>query len=204
MRQYFADHTNHLVHDPNSSLIQGDVVSLHRLRVSTAVKHVVANIITPFGKPISERPNIPTPEERLATYKTVRLAKLHRRHLRREAAKGDAESIVELRRMNLDPGHGVAAGKGETKGTEKGAGKSRTPSEGGIVGKKGQKMPKGVLPGGKHEVGKIGERAKHNKESAMKMEGKARENQAEAQEKEVQLEREGLRGGSAAMPGSRE
>lgn len=192
------------MHDPNNSLIQGDVVSLHRLRVSTAVKHVVANIITPFGKPVSERPHIPTPEERLATYKTARLAKLHRRHLRREAAKGDAESIVELRRMGLDPGHGVAAGKGETKGTEKGAGKQRTPSEGGILGKKGQKMPEGVLPGGKHEVGKIDERAKHNKQSAMRMQEKAQENAAEAHEKEVELERDGLRGGSAAMPGSRE
>lgn len=172
--------------------------------MSTRVHHVIASIITPFGKPISERPHIPTPEERLAAYKTQRFAKLNRRHLRREAAKGDAESIVELRRMGLDPGHGVAPGKGETKGTEKHTGKQRTPSDGGILGKKGQKLPKGVLPGGEHEVGKIDERAKHNKQSAMKMQEKAAENRAGAQEKEVERAREGLRGGSAAMPGSKE
>jgi small subunit ribosomal protein S17 len=88
--QYFSRPTNHLVHDPNNSLIAGDVVELHRLRVSTIVHHVVASIVTPFGRPISDRPPIPTPDERLAKYKEHRFAKLHRRELRQKAMDGDA------------------------------------------------------------------------------------------------------------------
>ena len=166
--KYFASHTNHLVHDPNSSLVPGDVVSLHRLRVSTAVHHVVASIIAPFGTPIEEREPIPTPDERLAAYKTHRFAKLRRRELRREAAKGDLDAIRELRTMGLDPGQGV-----ETKGGAVG-----------MMGAKGQKLPKGVLPGGQHAVGKIDERAKRNKGSAVKLEERARGNLREARERE--------------------
>lgn len=179
--QYFADHENHLVHDPNNSLNQGDVIKMHRLKVSTAVHHVVASIVTPFGTPIESRPPIPTPEERLAAYKAKRLPQLQRRSLRRKAAEGSAEAIAELKRQGLDPGAGAVPGKGETSGTEKGAGKVRNPKEGALMGKKGQKLPKGVLPGGKHEVGKMDARAKHNKEAALKMQGQAKANLKRAQ-----------------------
>lgn len=190
--QYFAEYTNHLVHDPNNSLNQGDVVNLHRLKVSTAVHHVVASIITPFGTPIDSRPPIPTPEERLAAYKAQRLPKLHRRTLRREAAKGNSDAITELKNLGLDPGAGVAPGKGETSGTEKGAGKVRTPSEGALMGKKGQKLPKGVLPGGKHEVGKIDARAKHNKEAAIKRQEQTEANLKKSQEMKKNMDSQGL------------
>jgi hypothetical protein len=172
-RQYFADHENHLVHDPNNSLNQGDVIKMHRLKVSTAVHHVVASI--------ESRSPIPTPEERLAAYKAKRIPRLQRRTLRRKAAEGSADAIAELKRQGLDPGAGVAPGKGETFGTEKGAGQVRNPKEGALMGKKGQKLPKGVLPGGNHEVGKIDARAKHNKEAALKMQGQAKANLKRAQ-----------------------
>ncbi|APA13426.1 hypothetical protein SS1G_07970 [Sclerotinia sclerotiorum 1980 UF-70] len=60
--------TQHLlVHDPNSSLNTGDVISISPgWRTSKGVHHVVSSIIAPFGKPISERPPIPTAEERIA------------------------------------------------------------------------------------------------------------------------------------------
>jgi len=154
---------------------------MHRLKVSTAVHHVVASIVTPFGTPIDSRPPIPSPEERLAAYKAKRLPQLQRRSLRRQAAQGSAEAIAELKRQGLDPGAGVAPGKGETFGTEKRTGKVRNPKEGALLGKKGQKLPKGVLPGGKHEVGKIDARAKHNKEAALKMQGQAEANLKHAQ-----------------------
>ncbi|KAI7462227.1 hypothetical protein KC351_g16451, partial [Hortaea werneckii] len=184
--------TNHLVHDPNNSLITGDVVFLHRLNVSKTVKHVVASIKTPFGKPIADRPHIPTPDERLAAYKEARFGKLKRRNLRRRAAQGEAEAINELREMGLDPGHNVAAGKGETYGLQPNIGKTRDAGKGAIRGQKGQKLPKGVLPGGKHEVGKIDERARHNKESAMKMNEKAEGRLLEAKEKGEELEQQGI------------
>lgn len=191
-KKYFADHTNHLVHDPNNSLNQGDVISLHRLKVSTAVHHVVASIITPFGTPIESRPPIPTPEERLAAYKAKRLPKLHRRTLRREAAKGSPEAIAELKSLGADPGAGVAPGKGERFGTEKGTGKTRTPAKGALMGKNGQKLPEGVLPGGKHEVGKIDARAKHNKEAAIKRQEKTAANLKRSQELKKSQDAQGI------------
>jgi small subunit ribosomal protein S17 len=50
------------------------------------------------------------------------------------------------------------------------------------MGNKGQKLPKGVLPRGKHAVGKIDERAKHNKEQAAKRNEKAEKNLLEAKQ----------------------
>ncbi|EMC95937.1 hypothetical protein BAUCODRAFT_47953, partial [Baudoinia panamericana UAMH 10762] len=97
--KYFADHTNYLVHDPNSTLVAGDVVELHRLRVSKSVHHVVASIVSAFGTPIEARAPIPSPDERLAAYKQKRFAKLERRSLRQEAAKGSASAIEALAAM---------------------------------------------------------------------------------------------------------
>lgn len=196
-RQYFQTYRNHLVHDPNSSLATGDVVELHRLRVSKQVEHVVARIVSPFGTPIEERPPIPTPDERLAAYKEKRFAKLRRRDLRERAADGDAEAIQQLKDMGLDPGDGTEPGVGKKGNVQKQAGKSRNPGKGAILGEKGQKLPAGVLPGGKHEVGKINERAKHNKEKAMKFDAKAEDRLLEAKEKGEQLERQGLGSDSA-------
>ena len=188
------------MHDPNDSLVAGDVVELHRLRVSTIVHHVVASIITPFGTPISERPPIPTPDERLAEYKERRFAKLHRRELRQKAADGDEAAIQELRAMGLDPGKGVEPGKRQTEGLERGAGQVRTPKKGAILGNKGQKLPEGVLPGGKHEVGKVNERARKNKERAVKMQAQAERNLLEAKEVEEELQTEERLGQKTLLP----
>ncbi|KAK5712578.1 hypothetical protein LTR17_017893 [Elasticomyces elasticus] len=178
--KYFADHTNHLVHDPNDSLVIGDVIELHRLRVSKAVHHVVGELVTPYGVPLSERPVIPTADDRLAAYKKKRFAKLERRDLRREAAKGNADAIQQLKAMGLDAGQGVEAGKSDKANT-----KARD-------GAKGQKLAKGVLPGGQHEVGKIDARAKRNKESASNLNEKAEANLLEARGKAQELEVKGV------------
>lgn len=145
LEQYFASYTQHLVHDPNNSLVVGDVIQMHRLKVSSQVFHVVGSIIAPFGRPISERPPIPTPDERLANYKEKRFAKLERRKLRQEAAQGDADAIKQLQAMGLDPGKGAEPGKGEMEGVQLNVGKKRNPTnkDGGILGHKGQKMPHG-------------------------------------------------------------
>lgn len=143
---------------------------------------MVAEIISPFGKPLSERPPVPTADERLAAYKEKRFAKLHRRSLRREAAKGDRQARTELRQLTLNAGKGVHAGRGQKANVQEGIGKKRnpTPKDGAVLGSEGQRLPDGVLPGGKHEVGKIDERAKANKEKAMKMERHAEENLTKA------------------------
>lgn len=130
-QQYFKSSTNYLVHDPNASLLIGDVVSLHRLRVSSAVHHVVAAIVAPFGTPISARPPIPSPDERLAAYKAKRFRKLERRDLRRRAKEGEGEAVRVLAERGLsgDVDGEVAeegkGGKGGKKEEEMGVVKER-------------------------------------------------------------------------------
>ena len=84
---------------------------------------------------------------------------------------GDEEAIETLRNMGFDAGQGVEAGKGEKEEMKKG-----------VVGRKGQKLQDGVLPGGKHAVGKIQDRAKANKEKALKRNQRAEENLAKSRE----------------------
>lgn len=64
---------------------------MHRLRVAKTVEYVVGSIVSPFGKPIEDRPPVPTPEERLALYKEKRINKLARRTARRKAAAEQGE-----------------------------------------------------------------------------------------------------------------
>ncbi|QSZ28799.1 hypothetical protein DSL72_003304 [Monilinia vaccinii-corymbosi] len=74
--KYFNATSHLLVHDPNSSLRTGDVISISPgWRTSKTVRHVVSSIIAPFGTPISERPPIPTAEERIAGRERKLMAK---------------------------------------------------------------------------------------------------------------------------------
>ena len=91
----------------------------------------------PFGTPITQRPPIPSAGESEAAYNAKRHDKKERRSLRRAAAQGSESAIAKLEAMEVEAGQGVKAGKGE-----KGAKKA------GLMGNKGQKLPKGVLPGG--------------------------------------------------------
>ncbi|KAK0344917.1 hypothetical protein LTR91_022297 [Friedmanniomyces endolithicus] len=159
--KYFADHTNHLVHDPNDSLVLGDVIELHRLRVSKAVHHVVGELITPFGIPLSERPAIPTADDRLAAYKKKRFAKLGRRELRREAAKGDVEALLKLKAMGL-----VETGTGK-KADGKGALVGQKRMKGVLAGRKRSEEP---APGSKEKVQRLAEKAEANALEAEKLE----------------------------------
>lgn len=171
--QNFNSNTNKLVHDPANSIRKGDVISIRPyFRASKHARHIVHEIISPFGEPISARPPLPTADEMQAVVDEKRAAKAERRTLRRDAAQGDANAIEELKRRGVNPGQNVAPGKKPTKKERKK----------GLVGAKGQMLPEGVLPGGLHAVGKIDERAKHNKELAMKRDRKAEENLREARE----------------------
>lgn len=133
----FHSAEQHLVHDPNNSLVTGDVIELHRLQVSRRVRHVVASVVAPFGKPLDARPPIPTPDDRLAAYKEARFRKLKRRELRAKAANGDAEAIQALQDMGLDPGDDAEPGVGKPS-TEKGN----------KLGQEGQKLSSEVLRDG--------------------------------------------------------
>ena len=151
--------------------------------------------MSPFGNPIESRPPIPTPEERLATYKQKRFIKLERRTLRRRAAHGIEDAIQQLKDMGLDPG---VSGVSKHQNAPKLVKKESTPKDGAVLGEKGQKLPEGVLPGGTHEVsGDINERALHNSGKARKFEEKAKDNLVEAEEKDEELARKGIASDSA-------
>ncbi|CAK4034756.1 nucleic acid-binding [Lecanosticta acicola] len=194
--KYYRSEENHLVHDPNSSLVQGDVVELHRLRVAKTVGHVVASIVSPFGAPVEARPPIPTPDERLAAYKAKRFDKQKRRELRVKAAEGDAEAIQQLKDMALDPGYGAEPGVGKKDNAQAKVGKQRNPTPGAILGEKGQKLPEGVLPGGKHATGKINERAQHNKGKAERFDRAAWDRLVEGNEQQEELDSQNLNSGA--------
>lgn len=149
----YKSHTSHLVHDPNNSLLTGDVVRLRPWKTAKHVHHVVDQILTPFGARIEDRPAVPTEEEMRAVYMEMRAKKEGRRKERVLAAMGQ----------------GVTAGEVEP-----------VQQKGGMVGKKGQKLPEGVLPGGEHAVGKIQDRARKNQGKAKKRNQKAEENLTQA------------------------
>ena len=63
--QYFLTHNSYLVSDPNDSLRIGDVVKItDEKRVSRHIKHVVTEIVAPWGPAIEERPKVLSAEER--------------------------------------------------------------------------------------------------------------------------------------------
>ncbi|KAF2478134.1 uncharacterized protein BDR25DRAFT_308945 [Lindgomyces ingoldianus] len=105
VRKYFPSSKTYLVADPSSSLVEGDVIRMSSgWRTSKSIRHVVTAIVSPFGKPINERPPIPTEEERIALRvtqrleKDVRAAERGRRtsKLRLQAAKEKGYEIPDL------------------------------------------------------------------------------------------------------------
>jgi small subunit ribosomal protein S17 len=79
-QKWFADPKHYLVHDPNSSLRTGDVVSIvPGWPTSKHKRHVVKKIIAPYGTPAEERPPIPTLEERIAEREAQQAARRERR-----------------------------------------------------------------------------------------------------------------------------
>ncbi|PON21884.1 hypothetical protein TGAM01_v209314 [Trichoderma gamsii] len=79
-QKWFADPKHYLVHDPNSSLRTGDVVSIvPGWPTSKHKRHVVKKIIAPYGTPAEERPPIPTLEERIAEREAQQAARKERR-----------------------------------------------------------------------------------------------------------------------------
>jgi small subunit ribosomal protein S17 len=143
----FPDHEQHLVHDPNNSLVTGDVIELHRLKVSRRVEHVVASIVSPFGDPIESRPPIPTADERLAKYKEYRFKKLLRREKRARAAEGDAEAVQELKNMGLEPGAEAEAAVRRKDAELKAAEKSEGSTEGVVLAEDREALEGGAAQG---------------------------------------------------------
>ncbi|KAI9798816.1 MAG: hypothetical protein M1825_004989 [Sarcosagium campestre] len=87
IRKHYIKPENLLVHDPRASLIAGDIVTISPgWRRSKWVHHVVTSIVTPFGKPISERPPVPTLEELEKAREEKRARKLERKEARHSSS----------------------------------------------------------------------------------------------------------------------
>ncbi|KAF1967507.1 nucleic acid-binding protein [Bimuria novae-zelandiae CBS 107.79] len=99
-RKHFPSETTYLVADPNSSLVEGDVVRIASgWRTSRNIRHVVTSIVAPFGEPVENRPPVLTDEERMQLRIRERLLKDVR-----AAAKGrqvSLQRLAEARRQKL-------------------------------------------------------------------------------------------------------
>ncbi|KAL2045612.1 hypothetical protein N7G274_002040 [Stereocaulon virgatum] len=97
LKKNYLVHKNHLVSDPNSSLRTGDVVKItNEKRVSRHIKHVVTEIVAPWGPGIEERPRIMSREERFEKWRVWKEGKEKRRRERREAVeRGKVGAKVE-------------------------------------------------------------------------------------------------------------
>ncbi|KAF5982059.1 ribosomal protein s17 [Fusarium coicis] len=85
VNKWFADPKHYLVHDPNSSLRTGDVISIvPGWPTSQHKRHVVKRIIAPYGTPTAERPPVPTLGQRIADYEAKKAKKDERRAARRQ------------------------------------------------------------------------------------------------------------------------
>ncbi|ATY64770.1 ribosomal protein S17 [Cordyceps militaris CM01] len=86
VNKFYADPKHYLVHDPNSSLRTGDVVAIAPgWPTSRHKRHVVKQIIAPFGEPIESRPVVPSLNEIIAERETKKNAKDDRKSLRRQS-----------------------------------------------------------------------------------------------------------------------
>ncbi|ROT42695.1 nucleic acid-binding protein [Sodiomyces alkalinus F11] len=99
IQKMFTTPKSYLVHDPNSSLHTGDVVSIvPGWPTSKHKRHVVKQIIAPFGVPMEERHPVPTEEERIALRDKWKAEKDTRREARKRATGGaNATTIVASR-----------------------------------------------------------------------------------------------------------
>ncbi|KAK5995802.1 Small ribosomal subunit protein uS17m [Cladobotryum mycophilum] len=85
VNKWFADPKHYLVHDPNTSLRSGDVVSIvPGWPTSQHKRHVVKHIIAPYGIPIEGRPPVPTLEERIAEREARKATKDQRKLSRKQ------------------------------------------------------------------------------------------------------------------------
>lgn len=97
VQKNFKVPTYHLVHDPNDSVRQGDVIAVSGgWRSSSNKRMIVRHIVAPYGTPIEERSPVPTVQELLADEAAKRRKKLERRAVR------DAERAIEARKLRTE------------------------------------------------------------------------------------------------------
>lgn len=151
--------TSHLlVHDPNSSLRLGDVISITPgWRVSKHVRHVVDSIIAPFGVPLEERPPVLSEAERIAEREEKMAAKVQRR---KQAARREMEEEGEEK--------AVRAGKKESVVQVKGNEETKKAKKEKKENKKKERAVKAVGPEGEGQSEVLSENQRNVEEPAKK------------------------------------
>ena len=108
--QHYNHYSQHLVHDPRSSLRAGDVVSIcPGVRRSKHVKHIVRNIIAPFGEPIEARPPIPSIQEVVAEMEEKKRLKDERKRQRLLAEKSLQDEANASKKLGGEQGQKAGA-----------------------------------------------------------------------------------------------
>ncbi|PHH58567.1 hypothetical protein CDD81_5210 [Ophiocordyceps australis] len=98
--KWFTEPKHYLVHDPNSSLRTGDVVSIvPGWPTSQHKRHLIKHIIAPFGTPIEQRPPIPTLQECIAQREAKKAAKDERRAAR--AIERQNMKVAQTTKLNI-------------------------------------------------------------------------------------------------------
>jgi len=156
-----------LVNDPNTSAVEGDIVTLALERHSRHVHHTIAEIVAPFGKPLDERPALLTQAEREKIHAEARARKLARRAGKEvpSAPKTTAAQMVarRSRTSSASPPGTINSLLGMEQGGAVSKSQSDFSSQGGIQMEHGRQ----VMEGGMHRFGKIQDEAQKGKQRAM-------------------------------------
>lgn len=116
LRKYYKGARHLLVHDPANSLREGDMIHVRTLAAqkTDTVRHVVHEILVPFGVDIADRPPVPSREE-LEVVDRERLAeKLERRLLRAKAKSGDDAAEQKVQELGIGVRE-VVTGRGRSR-----------------------------------------------------------------------------------------
>lgn len=84
-----------MVADPAESLREGDVVRFAPWAKTKKVRHVVTDLMVPFGPPAEQRPPVTKLEELVRTRNEIKAGKWERRVAKRKAARAGEEGVVE-------------------------------------------------------------------------------------------------------------
>lgn len=112
LTKHFQSHQSYLVSDPNSSLRTGDVVRIENegRQISRHIKHVVTEILAPWGPGIDERPPVLSGEERHQLWKEKYDAKIARRTGRPMKVEGSREPREDEGETSDDKVEGMVEG----------------------------------------------------------------------------------------------
>ena len=147
-------------------------------RYSKHVRHVVTQIVAPFGPPLCDRPPVPALEELKARKDEKHAAKAERRSARANEAMQRKVEANRLRRDKKRPKEAGNAGEAETGGNQ-----DDMPYADGV---RSDMVIEGS--GGLHHPGKIHDRAMANSQIANRRREKAQENNEELKRTNERLE----------------